>query len=109
VADKRRDIAILRSMGFSQGDLQLVFVMEGLGLALIGILFGWALGWGLMQILGSLSFSIGGDIQHIPLDQSPRQYAISAAASLVAGVFAAWLPARKAALVDPVDILRGVV
>jgi ABC-type antimicrobial peptide transport system permease subunit len=30
VADKRRDIAILRSMGFSQADLQIVFVVEGM-------------------------------------------------------------------------------
>lgn len=109
VADKRRDIAILRSMGFSQGDLQMVFVLEGMALAVIGILLGWALGFGLMTILGSLEFSIGGEIQHMPLDRSPRQYAIAAAASLAAGVLAAWLPARKASRVDPVDILRGAV
>jgi len=109
VADKRRDIAILRSMGFSQGDLQMVFVLEGMALAVIGILLGWALGFGLMTILGSLEFPIGGEIQHMPLDRSPRQYAIAAAASLAAGVLAAWLPARKASRVDPVDILRGAV
>jgi lipoprotein-releasing system permease protein len=109
VADKRRDIAILRSMGFSQGDLQMVFVIEGMALAVIGIVLGWALGWGLMNILGSLDFSIGGEVQHIPLDRSARQYAIAAAASLAAGVLAAWLPARKASRVDPVDILRGAV
>jgi len=107
VADKRRDIAILRSMGFSEGDLQLVFVLEGLALALVGILLGWGLGQGLMAILGSLRFPIAGDTQHLPLDRSPLQYAIAAGASLLAGIVAAWLPARKAARVDPVDILRG--
>ena len=109
VADKRRDIAILRSMGFSLRDLQLIFVMEGLALALIGIAVGWALGWLLMEILGSLNFPIGGEDQRVPLDRSPRQYGIAAAASLLAGSIAAWLPARKAAKVDPVDILRGAV
>ncbi|NBC38170.1 FtsX-like permease family protein [Novosphingobium sp. FSY-8] len=109
VADKRKDIAILRSMGFSQGDLQLVFVLEGLALAVVGVLLGWALGTGLMGVLGSLDLSVGGEIQHIPLDKSPRQYAIAAGASLAAGVVAAWLPARKAASVDPVDILRGAL
>jgi lipoprotein-releasing system permease protein len=107
VADKRRDIAILRSMGFSQADLQLVFVLEGLALAVVGILLGWALGQALMMALGSLRFPIAGDTQHLPLDRSPLQYAIAAGASLLAGSFAAWLPARKAARVDPVDILRG--
>jgi lipoprotein-releasing system permease protein len=43
VADKRRDIAILRSMGFSEADLQIVFVVEGLALAVIGVC--WAGCW----------------------------------------------------------------
>lgn len=109
VADKRRDIAILRSMGFSEADLQIVFVVEGLALAVIGVLLGWLLGYALMSILGSLRFSIGGEDQSIPIDRSPRQYLIAAAASLLAGGVAAWLPARKSAKVDPVDILRGAM
>ncbi|RQW45904.1 ABC transporter permease [Novosphingobium sp. LASN5T] len=109
VADKRRDIAILRSMGFSEADLQIVFVVEGLALAVIGVLLGWLLGYALMSILGSLRFAIGGEDQSIPIDRSPRQYLIAAAASLLAGGVAAWLPARKSAKVDPVDILRGAM
>ena len=109
VADTRRDIAILRSIGFSQGDLQLVFVLEGMVLAVIGVVLGWGLGYVLMEILGSLKFPISGDVQRIPLDRSSRQYLIAAVASLSAGIVAAWLPARKTALVDPVDILRGAV
>ena len=108
VSDKRRDIAILRSIGFSQGDLQLVFVAEGIILSLAGIVLGWALGNALMAALGSIDFPVGGgEVERIPLDRSPFQYAIAAGASLLAGVVAAWLPARKAASVDPVDILRG--
>lgn len=107
VADKRRDIAILRSIGFSQLDLQLIFVVEGLTLALAGILVGWLLGYGLMSLLGSINFPIAGEGQHLPIDRGTRQYLIAACASLAAGIFAAWLPARKASRVDPVDILRG--
>ena len=109
VADKRRDIAILRSMGFSQGDLQAIFVMEGMALALAGIVAGWLLGYVLMTVLGALEFPIQGEVRHLPLDRSTRQYLIAAAASLLAGIVAAWLPARKTARVDPVEILRGAV
>jgi len=109
VADKRRDIAILRSMGFSESDLQLVFVLEGLALALVGVLLGWGLGRGLLAALGAVPFRIAGETEHLPLDRSLFQYAIAAGASLIAGSVAAWLPARKAARVDPVDILRGAV
>ncbi|MCA3255103.1 MAG: ABC transporter permease [Alphaproteobacteria bacterium] len=107
VADKRRDIAIMRSMGFSQGDLQGVFVMEGLILAVIGIVAGWALGFIMLEVLGSLSFDVGGRARSLPIDRSLTQYFIAGGASMLSAVIAAWLPARKAARVDPVDILRG--
>jgi len=107
VVDKRRDIAILRSIGFSQGDLQRMFVAEGLMLAAVGILVGWAIGTLLMHILGSIRFPILGKTEHLPLDRSARQFMIAGFSSLAAATIAAWLPARKAARVDPVDILRG--
>ena len=107
VSDKRRDIAILRSIGFSERDLQLIFVLEGIMLAAIGVMLGWLLGFLLMELLGMLRFPIAGENEEIPLDRSTRQYVIAAASSFLAGSIAAWLPARKAARVDPVDILRG--
>ncbi|ATE63887.1 ABC transporter permease [Rhizorhabdus dicambivorans] len=107
VIDKRRDIAILRAIGFSTADLQFLFVIEGLLLATAGVLLGWLLGYGLMSLLGSLRFPIAGDPEHLPLDRGMRQYLIAAGASLLAAMVAAWLPARKTAKVDPVDILRG--
>lgn len=107
VVDKRRDIAILRSIGFSESDLQRIFVAEGLMLALIGVFAGWLLGLLLMQILGSIRFPIFGRVEHLTLDRSARQFLIAGLASFVAATIAAWLPARKAARVDPVEILRG--
>jgi len=107
VVDKRRDIAILRSIGFSEGDLQRIFIAEGVILAILGVLAGWLLGTLLMQVLGSIKFAILGRVEHMPLDRSARQFLIAGGASLAAATIAAWLPARKAAHVDPVDILRG--
>ena len=83
--------------------------MEGMTLALAGIVAGWLLGYVLMTVLGALEFPIQGEVRHLPLDRSTRQYLIAAAASLLAGIVAAWLPARKTARVDPVEILRGAV
>jgi lipoprotein-releasing system permease protein len=107
VIDKRRDIAILRSIGFSEKDLKRIFVLEGIVLAIIGVLAGWALGLLLMLILGSIPFPIQGRTEFLPLDRRLRQFIIAGAASLVCATIAAWLPARKAARSDPVDILRG--
>lgn len=107
VSDKARDIAIMRSMGFSSGDLQRIFVAEGMVLAAIGVVVGWAFGLVLLEILGSIEFSLGGATETIPLDRRPRQFALAGVASFVSAGIAAWLPARKASRVDPVDILRG--
>lgn len=107
VVDKRRDIAILRSIGFSQRDLQQVFVTEGFMLAVVGVLAGWVIGTLLMRVLGSIQFPIMGRVEHLPLDRSVRQFLVAGLSSLSAAAIAAWLPARKAARVDPVEILRG--
>jgi len=107
VADKRRDIAILRAMGFTQGDVQAIFLMEGLAVGIAGAALGFAIGTGLLEALANAPLTMNGKPLIIPLDRSARQYLIAGGASLVAALVAAWLPARKAAAVDPVDILRG--
>jgi lipoprotein-releasing system permease protein len=107
VADKRRDIAILRAMGFTAGDVQAIFLLEGLLVGVMGAAVGFAIGTGLLQVLASLPLSMGGKPLVLPLDRSLPQYMLAGGASLGAALVAAWLPARKAASVDPVAILRG--
>ena len=107
VTDKRRDIAILRAMGFTERDVEAIFLIEGLVVGVAGALLGFVLGTLLLQILASLPLTVGGKPLVLPLDRGLGQYAIAGAASLVSALVAAWLPARKAASVDPVDILRG--
>lgn len=107
VTDKRRDIAILRAMGFTERDVESIFLIEGLVVGVAGALLGFALGTLLLQILASIPLSVAGKPLILPLDRGAGQYAIAGAASLASALVAAWLPARKAASVDPVDILRG--
>jgi lipoprotein-releasing system permease protein len=107
VADKRRDIAILRAMGFTERDVQAIFLLEGLAVGIAGVLAGFAIGTGLLEALASAPLTIQGKPLVLPLDRGVRQYLIAGGASLLAATVAAWLPARRAASVDPVDILRG--
>ncbi len=107
VADKRRDIAILRAIGFTESDIQAIFLIEGLAVGIAGALLGFAIGSLLLEALAHVPLTLGGKPLTLPLDRSARQYLISGGASLCAALVAAWLPARKAATVDPVDILRG--
>lgn len=107
VTDKRRDIAILRAMGFTEGDVEGVFLIEGLVVGVAGALVGFAFGSVLLEVLARLPITVQGKPLELPLDRGLRQYLIAGAASLASALVAAWLPARKAAGVDPVDILRG--
>ena len=107
VTEKRRDIAIMRAIGFADQDVTRVFLTEGLVVGLLGAFAGFALGTGLMQILAAIPFRVQGQVFYIPLDRSFNQYAIAGGVSMFSAAIAAWLPARRAAMVDPVDILRG--
>ena len=109
VLEKQRDIAILKSMGFRARDIRLIFLIQGvlLGFAggVLGLPFGAALMLGLMQIRLKLPGS--SDPVPLPIDWNWGQFAIAAAFAMAAALSAGLLPARKAASVRPVDILRG--
>ena len=108
--EKARDIAILKSLGFPQGDMQRLFVLEGLAVGLAGALLGWCLGFGLAFTLSQVRFEVRGvgrEITHLPLAWSFWHYLIAAGFALLSAGVAGWLPARRAARLNPVDIIRG--
>lgn len=109
VMEKHRDIAIMKSMGFHARDIQHVFLIQGFFLGIAGILAGLPLGMGLMTALMQIRFKPPGSLEEIsmPIDWGITQFIIAGSFALLAAIFAALLPARKAALVQPVDILRG--
>jgi lipoprotein-releasing system permease protein len=109
VLEKRRDIAIMKSMGFHAGDIQNVFVVEGLILGLGGSVFGLLLGAVFMYGLGRIELRVPGATEPIamPIDWGWYQFVIAAAFAIGAALIAALLPARKGARVNPAEILRG--
>lgn len=109
VMEKQRDIAILKSMGFHASDIKRVFVIQGVLLGIAGNMAGLPLGMAMMAALMQVKIQPPGSLEPIsmPLDWTWPQFALAAAFAMGASVFAALLPARKAAHVEPVDILRG--
>jgi lipoprotein-releasing system permease protein len=109
VMEKRRDIAILKSMGFHGRDVQSIFLIEGILLGSIGCALGLPFGSAIMFGWGRLSFKFPGATQfsQLPIDWGWHQFAIAGLFSFIAATGAAFLPARKASKVRPVDILRG--
>ena len=74
-----------------------------------GCLLGLPLGMTIMWALGRLTFHFPGTTQPtpMPIDWGWQQFVVAALFAMLAAVGAAFLPARKAAAVNPVDILRG--
>jgi len=109
VLEKQRDIAILKSMGFRARDVEQMFLVQGVLLGLVGDVFGLVLGSGLMLALMQIRFKFPGgtDYTYMSIDWGWKQFVLAAAIAMAASVIAALLPARKAARVEPVEILRG--
>lgn len=109
VMEKTRDIAILKSMGFHARDVRRIFLLEGVIVGVIGSVFGLGLGMGLMRLLAVVAIKPPGvtDIVHLPIWWGSEQYALAAGFALASCITAAYLPARRAGRVHPVDILRG--
>ncbi|MVA99275.1 FtsX-like permease family protein [Nitratireductor sp. CAU 1489] len=108
--EKARDIAIMKSLGFSQNDMQRMFVIEGLAIGGAGSALGWALGFALTTALASVRFELdagGQEITNLPIAWSGLHYAIASVFALGSAAVAGYLPARRAARLNPVDIIRG--
>ncbi len=106
--EKTRDIAILKSLGFTESLVRRIFLLEAMVIGLAGTVLGWGLGFLLCQLLGSIEFkSPFVDATHLPIYYTPVHYLLAGAVALSAAAIAGYLPARKAASVHPVEIIRG--
>ena len=108
VIEKTRDIAILRSMGFKPSDASFIFLWQGGIVLFFGILLGVAIGilstYGISQIplqirgiFSTDSFVVNWDIAH---------YLSAIVIAIVLVSIASWIPARRAARIEPAKIIR---
>lgn len=109
VMEKRRDIAILKSMGFHARDVRRIFLAEGVAIGAAGAVIGLGVGLGLMGLMGAVEIQPPGmsEMVTLPVYWGADQMLLAAAFAVVSAAGASYLPARKAGRVHPVDILRG--
>lgn len=104
IMEKLNDIAILKAIGFSGRDIVKIFVMEAIIIGIIGIVFGLVLAFILINLMGNMW--VGGDIGFFPIRVFPKYFGVGVIFGLVVTFFAGYIPARKAALLDPISIFR---
>ncbi|HTA40883.1 MAG TPA: FtsX-like permease family protein [Bryobacteraceae bacterium] len=94
-----REIGIRSALGAQPREIKAMFVRYALVLAGIGVAIGLGAAAGLTRLMKSLLFGIS------PLD--PVTYAAVPVVLIAAAALASYLPARRAAGVDPVETLRA--
>lgn len=109
IMEKTRDIAILKSIGFRAGDIERIFLIEGVAVGAIGSLLGSVVGGALIWLTGQVRLAVPGQSEDInlPVFWGAGQFALAAMFAMLSAIAAAYLPARRGARVAPVAILRG--
>jgi lipoprotein-releasing system permease protein len=110
VLQRSKQIGILKSMGAKNRQILLVFTLEGLGIAVVGASLGALVGclivWGFAQVKQPITRMGGPPEPLLPSQLSWQLVAIAMLAAVISTVVAAILPARRAARMDPVQVLR---
>ncbi|AIG29739.1 ABC transporter permease [Flavobacterium psychrophilum] len=104
IIEKLNDIAILKAIGFSGKDVIKIFVKEAMIIGIIGIAFGLILALILVKLMGNMW--VGGDIGFFPIRFFPTFFASGIGLGLLITTLSGYIPARKAAKLDPITIFR---
>lgn len=104
VSQKINDIAILKAMGFKGKDVIRIFVTQAVSIGLMGVIAGVIMATILITLLKRVY--LGGDIGYFPVDYEPTKFVQGVVIGLIITFFAGYIPAKKAAKIDPVDIFR---
>ncbi len=99
VANRTREIGLRMALGAERGNVVRKFVGSALRLALIGLVAGSIISFSLTGVLRSVLYGVGG--------WDPSSRVVAAIVILAVVLFAAYLPARRAARIDPMEALRA--
>ncbi|HEY6337666.1 MAG TPA: ABC transporter permease [Candidatus Sulfotelmatobacter sp.] len=102
VSERTREIGLRKALGATNRNILFHFFLEGLLLTLTSGMIGMGLAAGLMSMMGTVQGPGGFD----PPKLVPMSAVLAIASLTLAGVVAGLYPARKAAMLQPVEALR---
>jgi ABC-type antimicrobial peptide transport system permease subunit len=98
VTQRRREIGVRMALGAERGDVLRLVLSHALRIVVVGLIVGLAGAAVVTRVLQRFLFGV------TPTD--PIVFAIVTLLLMAVGLLAAWLPARRAAKVDPMVALR---
>jgi lipoprotein-releasing system permease protein len=110
VLQKSRQIGILKSMGAHRRQILRAFLLEGLAIALVGSVVGAVVGTSIVYLLSLIDQPVTRlgrpPEQLFPVAILPFYIGLAMLSATLATVLAALLPARRAARLNPVEVIR---
>ena len=109
VMEKTKEIAILRSMGYTPRDISSIFIWQAAIVLIVGCITGWAIGAGVTYGLGRVPLPIRGIFKTdtFVVTWSIWHYVEATVTAVVVVMVASLVPARRAARLQPGDVIRG--
>ena len=111
VTQRRSEIGILRALGATQGQIQRLFFLESAIAGFVGSAIGAVVGIGMASLIATSmsgiveqTAGVAQRVSEVAID--PGLIAAGMAIGIITSIFAAWIPARSAARVDPVQALQ---
>ncbi|MBC8217383.1 MAG: FtsX-like permease family protein, partial [Planctomycetes bacterium] len=99
VASRTSEIAIRMALGATHRDIMRMVFREGLVLTMVGLMVGLGLGLGVAKVAASMLYGVS------PID--PVSIVATVALLGAASLLASYIPARRAAKIDPMEALRS--
>ena len=99
ITQRTREMGIRAALGAAPARIVALVLRQGMGLAMAGVIIGLAGAIATTHLIGALLYGVE------PVD--PPSFAAAVAVLAGIAVLASWLPARRAARVDPVTALRS--
>jgi predicted permease len=99
VGERTLEIGVRMALGAQRGDVLRLVLSQGVKMALAGVAVGVGLAWGLTRLMSAQLYGVS------PRD--PLTFAAVAAVLVIVALAACYIPARRAASVDPTEALRA--
>jgi lipoprotein-releasing system permease protein len=106
VLQRQRDIGILLSMGTPGRGVATIFLLQAGLVGATGALLGVVLGITLSLTLTQISGRTAGGHRLFPIELQAGKVVLIAAAAVVASLVAGFIPARRAAALDPAEVIH---